>query len=402
MSNPFINREVGPLNSTPFDKIKVEHFIPALKKGIEEGHANLLKIKLEKNPSFQTIIFALENVSELADTVSTVFFNLHSSEAKPELADLAPEVSALVSNFSSDIFLDPDLFKQVKIVYESKDSLDKEQKKILENTYKAFVRNGALLNKDQKDTLRKIDEELSQLSPKFSDNVLKATNEFQFKITDEAKLEGIPAAVRTAAKEAAEEKGFKDTWLFTLDAPSFIPYMKYAKDRAGRELMWKAYGSRCVKGEYSNADVIKRSLELKLQRSKLLGFNTYADYVLEERMAQKPKKVIQFLEDLLLASKPAALRDLDEVKEFASTKDKLNDLKPWDFSYYSEQLQKEKYDFDEQLLKPYFAIDKTIEGVFDVASKLYQLKFTPNSKVPTYHPDIRVYEIKDTKSNEYI
>lgn len=402
MSNPFIDREKGPLNSTPFDKIKVEHFIPALKKGIEEGHANLKTIKEEKNPNFQSIIFALENVSDLLDTVTTVYFNLHSSEASPEHADLAPEISALASNFSSDIFLDADLFKQVKIVYESKDSLDKEQKKILENTYKAFVRNGALLNKDQKDALRKIDEELSQLSPKFSDNVLKATNEFQFKITDESKLEGIPATTRIAAKEAAEEKGLKDTWLFTLDAPSFIPYMKYSKDRAGRELMWKAYGSRCVKGEYSNAEVIKRTLELKLQRSKLLGFNTYADYVLEERMAQKPKKVIQFLEDLLLASKPAALRDLDEVKEFASTKDKLNDLKPWDFSYYSEQLQKEKYDFDEQLLKPYFAIDKTIEGVFNVASKLYQLKFTPNTKVPVYHPDVKVYEVHDSKTNDYI
>jgi peptidyl-dipeptidase Dcp len=401
-NNPFINREKGPLNSMPFDKIKVEHFIPALKKGIEEGHANLKKIKEEKNPNFQSIIFALENVSDLLDTVTTVYFNLHSSEASPEHADLAPEISALASNFSSDIFLDPDLFKQVKIVYESRDSLDKEQKKILENTYKAFVRNGALLNKDQKDALRKIDEELSQLSPKFSDNVLKATNEFQFKITEEKKLEGIPAGARTAAKEAAEEKGLKDTWLFTLDAPSFIPYMKYSKDRAGREHMWRAYGSRCVKGEYSNAEVIKRTLELKLQRSKLLGFNTYADYVLEERMAQKPKKVIQFLEDLLLASKPAALRDLDEVKGFAATKDKLTDLKPWDFSYYSEQLQKEKYDFDEQLLKPYFAIDKTIEGVFDVASKLYQLKFTPNTKVPVYHPDVKVYEVHDSKTNDYI
>ncbi|MES2769209.1 MAG: M3 family metallopeptidase [Bdellovibrionota bacterium] len=402
MSNPFINREVGPFNSIPFDKIQIEHFIPALKKGIEEGHINLKKIKEEKKPNFQNTIFALENVSELLDTVSTVYFNLHGSEAKTELADLAPEVSALCSNFSSDIFLDPDLFKQVKVVYESKENLDAEQKKLLENTYKSFVRNGALLDQSQKETLRKIDEELSQLSPKFSDNVLKSTNSFQFQITDESKLEGLPAPVRTAAKEAAEEKKLSNTWLFTLDAPSFIPYMKYAKDRAGRELMWKAYGSRCVEDQYSNKEVIKSTLELKMKRSKLLGFNTYADYVLEERMAQKPKKVIQFLEDLLLASKPAALRDLDEVKEFAATKDKLNDLKPWDFSYYSEQLQKEKYDFDEQLLKPFFSIDKTIQGVFDVASKLYQLKFTPNTNVSVYHPDVKVYEVHDSRTNDYI
>lgn len=402
MSNPFIAKEVGPFNSTPFDKIEIEHFIPALKKGIEEGHANLKKIKEEKNPNFKTVIFALEHVSDLLDTVSTVFFNLHSAEAKPELADLAPEVSALCSNFSSDIFLDEDLFKQVKIIHESKEPLNSEQKKLLENTYKAFVRNGALLSKDQKAELRKIDEELSQLGPKFSDNVLKATNEFQHKVTDSKKLEGLPEPVKNAAKESAEEKGLKDTWLFTLDAPSFIPYMKYSKDRAGRELMWKAYGSRCVKDQYSNEVVIVRMLELKMKRSKLLGFKNYADYVLEERMAQKSHKVIEFLENLLLASKPAALRDLDEVKEFASVKDKLDNLKPWDFAYYSEQLQKEKYDFDEQLLRPYFSLDKAIQGVFDVTSKLYQLKFTETTEVSTYHPDVKVFKVNDSVTSNYI
>lgn len=402
MSNPFIDRKVGPFNSVPFNEIKVEHFIPALKKGIEEGHSNLKKIKEEKNPNFKSVIFALENVSELLDTVSTVYFNLHSAESTPEHADLAAEVSALCSNFSSDIFLDPDLFKQVRAVYESKEKLTEEQKKLLENTYKAFVRNGALLTPEHKEKLRKVDEELSQLSPKFSDNVLKATNEFQYKITEESKLEGIPTPIRTAARESAEEKGMKNTWLFTLDAPSFIPYMKYAKDRAGREMMWKAYGSRCVKDKYSNEEIIKKTLELKKERSKILGYESYADYVLEERMAQKPKKVFQFLEDLLLASKPAAMRDLDEVKEFAAVKDKHTDFKPWDFGYYSELLQKEKYDFDEQVLRPYFSLEKVTQGVFDVASKLYQLKFTPNTTVSVYHPDVKVYEVNDSKTNEYI
>ena len=402
MTNPFIERKVGLFDSVPFEDIKIEHFIPAVKKGIEEGHANLKRIKSEKSPNFKNIIFALENVSDLLDNVSNVYFNLHSAEAKPELADLAPEISALVSNFSSDIFLDEDLFKQVKIVYESKDSLNAEQKKLLENTYKAFVRNGALLSKENKEVLRKIDEELSQLSPKFSDNVLKATNEFQYKITDESKLDGIPDQIRKAAKEAAEEKGLKDTWLFTLDAPSFVPYMKYAKDRAGREMMWRAYGSRCVNDKFSNQEVIKRTLELKKERAKVLGFESYADYVLEERMAQKPKKVFDFLQDLLKASKPAAQKDFEELQDFAKQKDKLSDLKPWDVSYYSEQLQKEKYDFDEQILRAYFPLEKVIQGVFDVASKLYQLKFTPNNKVSVYHPDVKVYEVNDSKTNEYI
>lgn len=404
MSNPFIEKEFGPFNTIPFDKIKLEHYIPAVKKGIEEGRANLKKIKNETNINFETIIFGLEHVSDLLNTVTTVYFNLHSSEAPPALADLAAEISVLCSNFSSDIFLDNDLFAKTKQIYDQKDksNFTPEQKKLLTDTYKSFVRNGALLNKEQKDNLRKIDEELSQLSPKFTDNVLKATNQFQYKITDESKLEGLPPAVRTAAKEAAEEKGLTNTWLFTLDTPSISPFLKYAKDRAGRELIWRANGSRCVKDEFSNEEIIIRMLELKKQRSALLGFETYADYVLEERMAQKPKKVIKFLDDLILASKSAAQRDFDEVKEFAFKKDKLAPIKPWDFAYYSELLQKEKYDFDEQLLKPYFSLDKVIQGAFDVTSKLYQLKFKLNTQISTYHPDVKVFEVYDSVSNDYI
>lgn len=402
MMNPFIERKVGPFGSIPFSDIKTEHFIPAIKKGIEEGHANLKKIKSVTQPNFQNVIFALEHVSDLLDTVSNVYFNLHSAEAKPELADLASEISALVSNFSSDIFLDEELFAKVKAVYDSKENLNLEQKKLLEKTYKAFTRNGALLNKEDKEKLRKIDEELSQLGPKFADNVLKATNEFQYVITDEKKLDGIPDQIRKAAKEAAEEKGLKNSWLFTLDAPSFIPYMKYAKDRSGRQMMWKAYGSRCVKDKFSNEEIIKRTLELKKERAKVLGFPTYADYVLEERMAQQPKKVFDFLQNLLKASKPAAQKDLQELKEFAKTKDNLDELMPWDVSYYSEQLQKEKYDFDEQILRAYFPLERVIQGVFDVASKLYHLKFTPNESVSVYHPDVKVYEVHDIHTNEYI
>ncbi len=403
MSNPFLQNELGPFNSVPFNKIKTEHYVPAVKKGIEEGHENLKKIKSQQTPTFENTIFALEHVSDLLDRVTTVYFNLHSAEATPEHAELAPEISSMCSNFSSDIFLDEELFKRVLTVYEGDQSkYTQEQKKLLDDTYKAFIRNGANLSSDNKEKLRKIDEELSQLGPKFSDNNLKATNAFQYVIKDESQLEGLPQQTRTAAKEAAEEKGLKNSWLFTLDAPSYIPYMKYATDRSGREKMWRAFGSRCVNDEWSNQEVIKRTVELKLKRSQLLGYKTFADYVLEERMAQSPSKVMKFLDDLLLASKPAALKDLDEVKEFAAVTDKISDLKPWDFSYYSEKLKKKKYDFDEELLRPYFSLEKVIDGVFEVASKLYQLKFTPNNAVSVYHPDVKVYEVHDSVTNDYI
>lgn len=404
MSNPFIERKVGPLDTVAFDLIKLEHFIPALKEGVLEGQKNLEKIKKESNPNFETIVFALEHVSDLLDTVSTVYFNMHSAESSPEHSALAGEVSSICSNFSSDIFLDSDLFQQVKKVYDSRAtaSLTAEQLKLLENTYKAFVRNGALLSSEKKTELRKIDEQLSQLGPKFNDNILKATNAFELKITNTKDLEGLPESAKIAAMEEAQAKGYKDTWLFTLQAPSFIPFLKYAKTRLLREELWRAFTKKCYKDSYDNTEVLKNIVNFKIKRSQILGYKTYADYVLEERMAKNSSSVLGFLEELLKVSKPAAERDIKEVRDFAAQKDGLSEIKPWDFGYYSELLQKEKFQFDEEELRGFFPIDQVIDGVFKVASLLYQLDFVPNAQIKTYHPDVKVYEVHDKGTKKLI
>ncbi len=400
--NPFIERKVGRLGSIPFDLIKNEHFIPAIKKGIEEGHENLKKIKEVVTPTFDNTIFALEHVSDLLDKASGVYFNLHSAEATPELSALASEVSVLCSGFSSDIFLDQDLFKKVQYVHEHQEGLNSEQKKLLDDTYKAFVRNGALLSDTDKEKLRKIDAELSQLGPKFADNVLKATNAFELKITNREDLEGLPQMIQDAAFVHAKEKGYVNTWLMTLDAPSMVPFLKYSKKRELREKVWRAYSSRCVSGEFDNQGIIKKIISLKKERSNLLGFETYADYVLEERMAQNKNRVFQFLNELVQVSKPAAQRELQELKDFAKKKANLEDLRPWDTAYFSELLQKEKYDFDEQLLRPYFPLEKVIQGVFDVASKLYQLTFKPVQDIAVYHPDVKTFEVHNKNDDSYV
>lgn len=400
--NPFIERKTGRLGSIPFDLIKNEHFIPAIKKGIEEGHENLKKIKKVTTPTFDNTIFALEHVSDLLDQTSGVYFNLHSAEATPELSALASEISVLCSGFSSDIFLDQDLFKKVQYVHERQEGLNSEQKKLLDDTYKAFVRNGALLSNADKEKLRKMDAELSQLSPKFADNVLKATNAFELKITNREDLEGLPQMIQDAAFAHAKEKGYANTWLVTLDAPSMVPFLKYSKKRELREKIWRAYNSRCVSGEFDNQGVIKKIISLKKERSKLLGFETYADYVLEERMAQNKNRVFQFLNELVQVSKPAAQRELQELKDFAKKKANLEDLRPWDTAYFSELLQKEKYDFDEQLLRPYFPLEKVIQGVFDVASKLYQLTFKPVQDIAVYHPDVKTFEVHNKNDDSYV
>ncbi len=404
MSNPFIDKKRGPLNSVPFHLIQLDHYIPALKQGVIEGQKNLEKIKSNQNPNFENTIFALEHVSDLMDEVSTVYFNLHSAEASPEHSKLAPEVSAICSNFSSDIFLDPKLFEKVKVVYEQKDRLNlkPEQLKLLENTYKAFTRNGANLSEDKKKELRKIDEELSQLGPKFNDNILKATNAFEMILTDEKDLEGLPDSARTAAQEEAAAKGHQNSWLFNLQAPSFMPLMKYSKKRDLRQKLWDAFMKKCHKDAFDNTEVLKNIVSLKIKRSQILGYKTYADYVLEERMAQNPKNVWQFLEKLLAASKKAAEKDLQEVKDLAKKLDQLSDIKPWDFGYYTELLQKQKFDFDEEELRPYFPLEQVVDGVFKVSSRLYQLDFKLNTEVPVYHPDVKVYEVLDQKTQNRI
>ena len=407
--NPFLkafdNKTWGTRDeSIPFREIQLDHFLPALEVGIEKARENIKKIKKNAEPpSFTNTIVALEQCAELMETVAGVYFNLFSAEANAELQTLAREISPRAAAFSSELNLDAELFKRVQKVYLQRDTLglSGEEKMLVEKTYINFTRNGALLEPADKEKLRQIDQELSVLSPLFSENVLKATNAFEMVLTDKADLAGLPESVIEAAAAEAELRGHPGTWCFSLQAPSYIPFLQYSAHRHLREKMWKAYNGRAFEGENSNQEIILKTIHLKDQRAKILGFKNFADFTLAERMAESQQKVSQFLQSLLKPSKPAAERDLQELKDFARELDQLGDLSPWDFGYYSEKLKEKKYAFNAEELRPYFQLENVIQGVFAHAEKLYGLKFTEVHDVQTYHPDVRVFEVTDT-SQKYI
>ena len=402
--NPLLVESQLKDHAIHFDQIKVEHYIPALEAAIAESKKNIEKIKSQKEISFENTIAALEQASEKVDRISNIYFNLFSAEANDEHQALAQKISPILSAFSSDVSLDPNLFQKIKFVYDNRTQLglSGEDLKLTEKMYKDFSRNGALLDTDKKEELRLLDQELSVLSPQFSENVLKATNAFELWIENEADLEGLPDGVREAAAMAAEAKGRKGQWLFNLQAPSLIPFLTYSAKRPLREKIWRANSSKAFGGEFDNQDVIKKIVNLKAKRAKLLGYKDYAHYVLEERMAKDADTVFKFLKDLLEPSKIAAQRDLNEVKEFRKKLEGTDEIKPWDFAYYSEKLKEEKYAFNEEELRPYFKLENVIEGVFEHSRKLFGLTFEPVSHIPVYHPDVKTFEVFDEKTNDYI
>lgn len=402
MNSVLLSSERGAFDTVLFEKLKVEDFIPALKIAIEEATNNIANLK-KKPSSFENTIEGLEFSSEKLDHVLTVYYNLFSAEASEKLQALAPEISTLSSKFSNDVSLDAELFKKVKEVYDSQSTLKLsiEQACLLENSYKSFARNGALLNEEKKQELRSVDEKLAPLSSKFSENVLKATNQYQLLLKNKEDLAGLPGSFLEASLAAAKEKSLEGH-LVTLQAPSLIPFLTFSARRDLRQQLITANGTKCTKGDFDNREVIKKTVELRHKRAKILGYRSHADYILEERMAKNPDRVIAFLEDLLKASRGAANRDVEEVREFAKKLDGIDTLESWDFSYYSEKLKEEKYGFNEEDLRPYFPLDKAIEGVFLVASKLYDITFVENKKITPYHKDVKVYEVHDKKSNELI
>lgn len=433
--NPLLQPFTGRDQAVPFDLIKTEHYVPALETSIAEAKTNLEKIKSEKNLNFETVILALEQLSEKIDRVSSVYFNLFSAEADEEMQKLAQVISPMLSAFSSDISLDPEVFSKIKFVYDNRIALKLhgEELRLTDKMYKDFVRNGALLSEDKKEKLRAIDQELSVLGPQFSENVLKATNAFELWITDKKDLAGLPEGAIEAAALAAEQKAQSKSstapapqiaataatpaqWLFTLQGPSLIPFMTYAENRALREKIWRANSMKAFGGEFDNRQTVLKIVKLKYDRAQILGFKDYAHYVLEERMAENPDTVFKFIEKLIEPSKKAALRDLDEVKEFKKSLESAtattptaeattanDDLKPWDFAFYSEKLKEKKYAFNEEELRPYFKLENVIQGVFEHAQQLYGLTFKPISDIPVYHPDVKTFEVYDTEhGNEYI
>lgn len=398
---PFTNKD----QAVPFNEIKVEHYLPALDEAITVAKANIAKIKSNPaSPDFDNTIAALESASELADKIAGIYGNLEVAHADEALQALAKEIYPKLTALGSDISLDEEIFKKVKAVYDKRATLNlnPEQTRLLEKTYLSFTRNGALLSATDKETLRQIDQELSVLGPKFSENVLKATNAFEMILDKKEDVEGLPEGILEGAAAMAEAKGQPGKWLFNLQIPSYLPFLTYAKSRPLREKMWRAYASRAFKGEYDNQETVLKIVELRHKRAQLLGFATHADFVLAERMAQNPKTVREFLNKLLKASKDAGKRDLQEVADFAKKIDGLTDLKPWDFGYYSEKLKEEKYAFNEEDLRPYFKLENVVEGVFEHAKKLYGLIFKENKDIPVYHPEVKAYEIYEEKSGKYM
>ncbi|XGC80244.1 M3 family metallopeptidase [Bdellovibrio bacteriovorus] len=398
---PFTNKD----QAVPFDLIKVEHYLPALDEAVKVAKENIAKIKANSAaPDFENTIVALESASELSDKIASIYSNLEVANADEPLQALAKEIYPKLTALSSDISLDDEIFKRVKAVYDKRASLNlnKEQTRLLEKTYLAFTRNGALLSAQDKETLRQIDQELSVLGPKYSENVLKATNAFEMVLDKKEDVEGLPEGVLEGAAAMAEAKGHKGKWLFNLQIPSYLPFMTYAHSRPLREKMWRAYSSRAYKGEFDNQETVLKIVELRNKRAKLLGFESHADFVLAERMAKDPKTVREFLNKLLAASKAAGQKDVAEIANFANKLDGLVEIKPWDFGYYSEKLKEEKYAFNEEDLRPFFKLENVVEGVFAHAKKLYGLTFKENKDIPVYHPEVKAYEIYEEQSGKYM
>ena len=387
-------------NTAPFSKIKDADYLPAFKLAIEEAIEEINTITAsEATPSFENTIEALEFTGQQLDRISSIFFNLNSAETSDDIQKIAQEVSPLLSEFSNDITLNEELFKRVKSVYDIKSTLDLtvEQQTLLDKQYKSFARNGANLSEDKKKTLRDIDKKLSQLKLVFGENVLAETNNFEMLVTNEADLSGLPEGELEAARQLAESKD-KDGWLFTLDYPSYIPFMTYADNRELRKKLAIASGKKAFKGDaLDNQDHVLQIAKLRFERAQLLGYKTHAHFVLEERMAKTPEKVEKFLEELLEKAKPAALKEFKELQAFANDLDGITQLQKWDSAYYAEKLKQKRFDLDDEKLKPYFKLENVIDGAFKVAQKLFGLKFEEINSIDKYHKDVLTYKVTNAE-----
>ncbi len=401
--NPLLKPPSLPNNAVPFDRIQSTHFLPALDQTIAQARANLDSIiNSSVSADFTNTIEALESAGERVDWVAGVFYNLLGTESNEEMQKLAQEIGPRLAEFSSDLLLNPKLFAKVNAVHDQLTTLTltTEQRRLLENTFTEFVRNGAQLNEPAKQRLREIDQRLSQLGPAFAENILKATNAFELYLKTPEELDGLPEGALEAAKIAAEAKGRSGEYLFTLQAPSFLPYMKYATHRPTREKLARAVGSRAFGDAFDNQKNVLEIVGLRHDRAKLLGYQTHAHFVLEKRMAESPSRVHKFLEDLLDATRAAAARDVAQVQAFADKLGGPNPLQPWDFSFYSEKLKEQVFSYNEEDLRPYFRLENVIEGVFQVAYRLFGLKFSPKSEYPTYNNDVKVFEVYQEKSGK--
>jgi len=401
MNNPFLQPFTAPFEAIPFDKIELKHFLPAFEEGIKQGKAEIENIKNQES-SFKNTIETLERNGHLLGTVSSVFFNLNSCETSTEMQELAQEVSPKLTSYSNEISLDAKLFKAVKSVFENEDrtQLNAEQIYLLEKTYKGFVRSGANLSNEDKEKLKEINTKLAQLSLTFSENVMKDSQEFELHLTNEQDLSGMPDGAKEAAAILAKSKGKEDGWMITLDYPSYIPFMKYADNRELRKQLSHAFGARGFNNNaHNNESTIKETVALRLQKAQLLGYATYADFVLEERMAEQPAKVFKLWDELLEVALPKSKEEIKELQDIANRLDADITLESWDFAYYGEKLKNEKFAINDELLKPYFKLENVLDGAFQIAEKLYEITFHKREDIPTYHQDVMTYEVKDLDDN---
>ena len=397
-----MNPLLQPFDIAPFQLIKSEHYKPAIKEAITLAKTEIEQIVNNTDtPTFENTTVALDFTGEKLNRITSIFFNLNSAETNDQIQKIAQEVSPWLSEFRNDITLNEALFKRVKSVFDTKENLEltPEQSMLLEKQYKGFARNGANLNDDDKAKLRAIDTKLSKLSLQFGENVLAETNAFELHLTDENDLSGLPESAKEAAHQLAKENN-KEGWIFTLDYPSYIPFMTYADNRALRKKLALAFGSKGFQNNKNNNEkIVLDIVNLRHQRANLLGYKTHAHFVLEERMAETPEKVIEFSNNLLEKAKPAALREFKNLENYAKKLDNIDQLQKWDGAYYSEKLKKELFDLDQEILKPYFKLENVIDGVFEVATRLFDLHFKEVFNVEKYHEDVKTYDVTDKEGN---
>ncbi|MBT8297533.1 MAG: M3 family metallopeptidase [Maribacter sp.] len=397
-----MNPLLQPFDTAPFSKIKNEHFKPAFLQAIEDARTEIAAITNNANaPTFENTIAALDFSGKQLDRISSIFFNLNSAETNEEIQKIAQEVSPLLTEFSNDIMLNAELFTKLKAVYEQKDQLDltAEQYTLLDKKFKSFSRNGANLPENKKKRLREIDTELAKLKLKFGENVLAETNKYEMHLTDETKLDGLPEGAKEAAAQLAKSKE-KEGWMVTLDYPSYIPFMKYAKNRELRKELSLAFGSKGFHSDdLDNQENVLQIAKLRHDRAVLLGYDTHAHFVLEERMAETPEKVHKFLNELLEKAKPAAEREFKQLEDFAKQLDGIDQLQKWDGAYYSEKLKQKLFELDDEKLKPYFKLEQVIQGVFEVAEKLFGLRFEEVFDIEIYHEEVKTYQVYDSSGN---
>ncbi len=402
MDNPFFSKPETPYGVPAFDRLRPEHFIPAFEEGMRQQKQEVNAITSNpQEPTFENTIEALEYSGELLNEVSAVFFNMCETNNSKEMNDIAERISPKLSAHSDDINLNEALFKRVKAVYDMRERLDLEGERLrlLEETYKGFVRGGAALPLEKQERFRAINEQLSTLTLKFGNNVLAATNAYQMVIDNKSELKGLPASLVKAASALADEKPeTKGKWVFTLHNPSLMPFLQYAENREKRQEIWEAYAHRCDGDTFDNNGIIRQIVALRAERAQLLGYRTHADYVLDDCMAKTPEAVYKLLMQVWKPALRKASEEASEYRQLIRMEGGSFDLQPWDWRYYAEKVRKAKYDLSDEEIRPYFQLEHVRDGVFMLANRLYGLTFKPNKDIPVYHPDAVAYEVYDADS----